>query len=147
MLKLSNLINRPKKLNTKGISHLLIPLIVVVIGVAAFGTYKLVSSSAASRPSASWIGPRGEIRKYGSDNAYYVYVKSPGKKSFAYRYTSVTIGGKKAYYQHGQGKGAYARYMMTNRSNAKSVTYRVEATYKNANRETTTTVARPVTFR
>ena len=37
------------KLNAKGISHLLIPLIVVVIGVAAFGTYKLVSSSAATR--------------------------------------------------------------------------------------------------
>ena len=38
-----------KKLNSKGISHLLIPLMVVVIGVAAFGTYQLVSSSAAEK--------------------------------------------------------------------------------------------------
>jgi len=38
-----------KKLNSLGIAHLLIPLIVVVVGVAAVGTYMLVSSSAATR--------------------------------------------------------------------------------------------------
>jgi len=37
-----------KKLNSLGITHLLIPLIVVVVGVAAVGTYMLVSSNAAT---------------------------------------------------------------------------------------------------
>lgn len=36
------------KLNSSGISHLLIPLIVVVIGVAGIGTYMKVNSSARS---------------------------------------------------------------------------------------------------
>lgn len=49
-----------KKLDMKGISHLLIPIIVVVIGVAAAGTYMKVSSSAASRPCVDRTIRKGE---------------------------------------------------------------------------------------
>jgi len=46
-----------KKLNAVGITHLLIPLVVVVVGVAAVGTYMLVDSY-ASRPCVKrTIGP------------------------------------------------------------------------------------------
>lgn len=45
-----------KKLNTLGITHLLIPLIVVVVGVAAVGTYMKVSSDAASVCARTTIG-------------------------------------------------------------------------------------------
>lgn len=44
-------------LDSKGIAHLLIPLIVVIVGVAAIGTYMLVSSSAASNSKTKGLLP------------------------------------------------------------------------------------------
>lgn len=38
--------NTTKKMNMNGFAHLLIAAIIVVVGVAAFGTYQIISSSA-----------------------------------------------------------------------------------------------------
>ena len=45
------------KLNTKGISHLFIPLLLVIVGVAVVGTYMLVSSSAETTSKAKGLLP------------------------------------------------------------------------------------------
>ncbi len=58
-----------KKLNNLGIAHFLIPLIVVIVGVAAVGTYMKVSSNAASI-SATRSGKKCNVN-VGSVNALY----------------------------------------------------------------------------
>ena len=63
------------KLNSKGISHILIPLMVVVIGIAAFGTYQLVGSDAASKKCKVRETTQGSVLYARQGGGWYGYAR------------------------------------------------------------------------
>jgi len=87
-----------KKLNSLGITHLLIPLIVVIVGVAAVGTYMLVSGSAARYVGVGVVGKADVKRVISNTGKAHVItdLQATVSSSKGLNNVTVTIGGKKA---------------------------------------------------